>query len=138
MEQGFRPYWHYYQRSRHKFVVPQILPNRNYFSMYSNDKLDEGQLIVTQVTTRIMAISFPDPNTVETVEEMVRQRHGNSAYFINLTEHEYFKESFGGRVSPWFFDWLSINSLTIWSNAVLSIFLDLVTINRAHPETLRV
>ena len=67
--------------------------------MYSNDKLDEGQLIVTQVTSRIIAISFPDPNTIETVEEMVRQRHGNSAYFINLTENEYFKESFGGRVS---------------------------------------
>ena len=68
-------------------------------SMYSNDKLDEGQLIVTQVTSRIIAISFPDPNTIETVEEMVRQRHGNSAYFVNLTENEYFKESFGGRVS---------------------------------------
>ncbi|KAL5251139.1 hypothetical protein ACHWQZ_G016755 [Mnemiopsis leidyi] len=67
-------------------------------SMYSNDKLDEGQLIVTQVTTRIIAISFPDPSTIETVEEMVRQRHGNSAYFVNLTENEYFKESFGGRI----------------------------------------
>lgn len=71
--------------------------------MYSTDKLDEGQLIINQVTTRITAVSFPDPNTLETVEEMVRQRYGNGAYFINLTEHEYFKESFGGRVSSYMY-----------------------------------
>ena len=68
-------------------------------SMYNSDKIDEGQLIVTQVTSRVMAISFPDPSTIDTVEEMVRQRYGNSAYFINLTENQYMKESFGGRVS---------------------------------------
>lgn len=67
-------------------------------NMYSNDKLDEGQLIITSVTSRIIAVSFPDPNTILTVEQMVSQKYATSAYFLNLTDTEYPAESFGGRI----------------------------------------
>ena len=67
-------------------------------NMYSTDKLDEGQLIITSVTSRIIAVSFPDPNTLPTVEHIVAQKYGTSAYFLNLTDTEYPGESFGGRL----------------------------------------
>ena len=67
-------------------------------ALYTTDRLQSEHLSILPVTNRLIAISFPNPTTLETVAGMSTQRYSTSAYFLNLTETNYPADVFGGRL----------------------------------------